>query len=290
MSDIPKILKLGLIPADTEYRAVFEVLCDDDCDTEKNACVRLSHEKLSAGKNSVTLTVSPLREGTILYTHIKLGEDKVFVTAEAVRTGFEEQDRIIRYIGNAEKDEAERLYLTRFPDGKYGETEEIILTRGSRMPLGDGKIEAVFVFEADGKSHDIDAYVFMHSGNGILKSPADLIFFGNDASADGAVNYLNAPDKRALYVDLAKLREDINQLDFVFAFYGGGEIFSRLNNAGVKISAGGRKMFIPLAENAGVIAAFDITRQSGGFVLSPLIMPFRKGIDTLCKNYGLKVR
>jgi stress response protein SCP2 len=293
MSDIPKILKLGLIPADTEYTAVFEVLCDNESEitgTEKKGCVSFSPEKLAPGQNTVKVTVSPLRNETILYTDAIIAGQKVIITAEAAKSGYEEQNRVVRNVGNAEKEESEKLYLTRYADGKYGETDEIVLVRGLHIPLSGRTFEASIVFEPDGKPHDIDTYVFIHDGSGTLKSPSDLIFFGNDMSKDHAVSYLNAPDKRAVYIEFAKLGGDTRQLDFVFSFYENGEIFSRLKNCAVKINDGEKKMYLPLSENAGAIVAFDITKKDGGFVLNPLIMPFKKGIDTLCRNYGLKVK
>jgi stress response protein SCP2 len=289
MANIPKILKLGLIPADTTYAAVFEVFCDDVCEIDNLSDIKFSPNSLTAGKNTVTASVSPLREGTILYTDFKISGEKVIITAEAVKHGYSEQDRVIYKADGNDSENPERLYLPKYPGSPEKQTAETILTRGSHINLRGNDFEAVISFDTDGKPHDIDAYVFIHDGSGTLKSPADLVFFGNDTSKDGSVSYLNAPDKRAVYVDFNKLRADINQLDFVFAFYGGGEMFSKLKSCGVKISCGGNKMYIPLSENAAVIVAFEVSRQGSGFVLSPLVMPYKKGIETLCRNYGLKV-
>jgi stress response protein SCP2 len=289
MANIPKILKFGLIPADTTYTAVFEVFCDDVCEIDNLSDIKFSPNALDAGKNTVTATVSPLREGTILYTDVKISGEKVIITAEAAKSGYSEQDRVIYKADGNDSENTERLYLPKYPGSPKKQTAETILTRGSHISLRGNDLEAAISFDTDGKPHDIDAYVFLHDGSGTLKSPADLVFFGNDTARDGSVSYLNAPDKRAVYVDFNKLPDDTHQLDFVFAFYGGGEMFSKLQNCGVKISCGGNKMYIPLSENAAVIVAFEVSRQGGGFVLSPLVMPYKKGIETLCRNYGLKV-
>jgi stress response protein SCP2 len=294
MSDFPKILLLGRIPADTIYLAVFEVLCDSPCEikTENISNISFSPAVLGEGLNRVEMTVSPLREGIILYTKVNIGENAVIITGEAVKTDYSEQNRLIRKVGNPENEPQERLYLPKFPGvpDMGGAADETVLTRGSHIPIPTGKFEALLVFEKDGKKHDIDAYVFMQDGHGIVKNPAEMVFFGNDTSPDGAVAYLNAPDKRAVYVDLKKLGSNVGQLDFIYAFYGGGETFSRLRGCFVKITAGNARFRIPLSENADVIVAFEITRKDGGFVLSPLIMPFKKGIETLCRNYGLRVK
>jgi stress response protein SCP2 len=289
MNNIPKILKIGLIPADIEYRAVFEVLTDDPCELNNLQDIKFSPSSLKAGENTVTATVSPLREGTILYTDFTLAGEKVIITAEAAKSGFAEQDRVIWTPESRQNENPERLYLPKYPGSPEKQTAETVLTRGSHTALRGNDFEAVISFDTDGRPHDIDAYVFLHDGHGILKSPSDLVFFGNDSARGNAVSYLNAPDKRAVYIDFRKLPADINQLDFVFAFYGGGEMFSKLRNCGIKLSCGGNKMYIPLSENAAVIVAFEVTRSAEGFVLSPLVMPYKKGIETLCRNYGLKV-
>jgi stress response protein SCP2 len=289
MSKIPKILKMGLIPADSEYRAVFEVITDEPCEIKNLPDVKFTPSELSPGTNRITATVSPLREGTILHTDFLLAGEKVILTAEAVKIGFAPQESVIWQASAEGGEKAERLYLPKYPGETPKPGPETVLTRGSHIPIEGRELEAVVSFDTDGKPHDIDAYVFLHDGSGILKGASDFVFFGNDTARSGAVSYLNAPDKRAVYVSLSKLPEEIKQMDFVFAVYGGGDMFSKIKNCGVRITAGGKKMFIPLSENVGVIVAFEVARQGGGFVLSPLVMPYKKGIDTLCRNYGLKV-
>jgi stress response protein SCP2 len=289
MSDIPKILKMGLIPADTSCRAVFEVSLDAPFELGDLPDVKFSPQSLTEGENTVTATVSPLRDGTILYTDFKIADETVFITAEAARENFAPQDAVIRRIGDDSGDKAERLYLPKYPGEAKKRNAETILTRGTHIPLVGKEFEAVISFDTDGKPHDIDAYVFLHDGSGVLKSPADFVYFGNDTARGGAVSYLNAPDKRAVYVDFEKLPLDINRIDFVFAVYGNGDMFSKIKNCGVRIISEGNKMFLPLAENSGAIVAFEVAREQDGFVLSPLVMPYKKGLDTLCRNYGLKV-
>ncbi|MDR0991705.1 MAG: TerD family protein [Ruminococcus sp.] len=292
MSDLPKILSLGKIPADSVYRAAFEVICDSPCEIKNLPNVKFSPAALKEGLTAVEMTVSPLREGIILYTKTKIGDQDVIITAEAVKSDFSEQNKLIRKAGNPENETPERLYLPKFPGAPAPKMQknETVLTRGAHIPIPTGRFEALLTFEKDGKTHDIDAYVFMQDGRGIVKNPAEMVYFGNDISPNGAVSYLNAPDKRAVYTDLTKLPPHIGQLDFVYAFYGGGETFSRLRGCNVKITAGGVNVSIPLSENADVIVAFEVTRKGGGYELSPLIMPYKKGIETLCKNYGLKVK
>jgi stress response protein SCP2 len=290
MSDLPKILSLGRIPADTEYRAAFEVLCDSPCEVKSLNDVSLTPASVDEGLSLINITVAPLREGIILYTKVTIGENPIIITAEAVKTDFSEQNKLIRKAGNAENEPQERLYLPKFPAAAAASNSETVLTRGAHIPLTTGRFEAVITFNDDGKPHDIDAYVFLQDGRGAVKNPAEMVYFGNDCSPDGAVSYLNAPDKRAVYVDLRKLSPDVGQLDFVYAFYGGGEMFSRLSGCAVIITAGDLRMKIPLSENADVIVAFEVVKNGGGFLLSPLIMPYKKGIETLCKNYGLKVK
>jgi stress response protein SCP2 len=289
MTDIPKMLKMGLIPADTSYRAVFEVSLDAPFELSDLPDIKFTPKSLTEGENTVTATVSPLRDGTILYTDFKIADEKVFVTAEAVKDNFAPQDAVIRRIGDDSGNKAERLYLPKYPGEAKGKTAETILTRGIHIPLFGKQFEAIISFDTDGKPHDIDAYVFLHDGSGILKGPADFVYFGNDTARGGAVSYLNAPDKRAVYVDFEKLPLEINRIDFVFAVYGNGDMFSKIKNCGVKISFEGSRMFLPLAENSGAIVAFEVAREESGFVLSPLVMPYKKGLDTLCRNYGLKV-
>jgi stress response protein SCP2 len=168
----------------------------------------------------------------------------------------------------------------------------MMLTRGMHYPVpGDGFFEIeMFSSRIDGVSADIDAFAFLHDGSGILHSSADLVYFGNDTAADGAVSYLNTAHKRVMYVDLQKLPQRLSQLDFVYSAYDGKNV------AGVVVikyrspKRPESQMKIPMGvtDGSSVNIAFELTPAAPGFVLTPLLMPYRRDISELLENYGLK--
>jgi stress response protein SCP2 len=130
----------------------------------------------------------------------------------------------------------------------------------------------------------VDAYVFLHDGTMKMTSSRDLVFFGNESAQSGAVRYLNTAARRAVFVDLEKLPTHITEMDFIYGAYDEGEDLGTLQN-----KTNGEKLVIKLAGGVSVITAFEIQRNENAFTLTPLIMPYRRGMRELIRSYGLSV-
>jgi stress response protein SCP2 len=158
----------------------------------------------------------------------------------------------------------------------------IRLSRGMHYPLStDSSLEIELLSD---NNADVDAYVFLHDGTMKIKDSRNLVFFGNDTGASGAIRYINTSAKRLVRAELSRIPDVFSELDFIYASYDEGVVTGNL-----LIKGGGETLVIPLSGDAQALTAFEITRSQGGFTLTPLVMPYRRGIRELIRSYGLSV-
>jgi hypothetical protein len=126
-----------------------------------------------------------------------------------------------------------------------------------------------------------DIFLFLHDGSSKLRDSRDLLFFGQDSVAGGAVRLLNTAHKQAVYIDPAKLPKMFTQLDMVLS---GAGLRGKL-----RIKTGDSIFILPFETDADVLPALQIDRIGAAFTITPLLMSYRRGIAELITNYGLEV-
>ncbi|ADU24155.1 TerD family protein [Ruminococcus albus] len=169
------------------------------------------------------------------------------------------------------------------------------LVRGARFDLNDYASQMLVIdmdYQAE-EGIDIDGYIFLLTENGKVRSDADLVFFGQKASVDKAIN--NHPQQTRMFtVELSKLDSEINKLAVAFAIYGDveGQAFGKVNKPVVRISCGGKELCsyeLSGLDDERSVVAMEIYNNNG-WKAKTIGLGFRQALKTLCGSYGVDVK
>ncbi|HCJ42225.1 MAG TPA: stress protein, partial [Ruminococcus sp.] len=174
------------------------------------------------------------------------------------------------------------------------EAKSVKLVRGARFDLSAYN-DKMLVIDMDYQAEqgiDIDGYIFLLAANGKVRSDADLVFFGQKASVDRAVN--NHPTMtRCFTVELAKLDSDVSKLAVAFAIYGdkAEQVFSCVKNPVIHISCNGQEIcsyeLEGLKEEKSAVAVEMYNKN--GWKLRTVGLGYKEALKTLCGSYGVEV-
>ncbi|MDE5860471.1 MAG: TerD family protein, partial [Oscillospiraceae bacterium] len=275
---IPKMLSLGTLAAERQESFSIEIYAP--CEAELLCGIHditLSRDSLSQGFNTVTLTVGKIRSGSIIYGNIYI-KSAANITRKIFVNGFiggAEEPSPVNYLLYSVDREAPRRYMSMIAglnisrisampaaeaeqvsirledinesddDTEEFGTEDVEIFSARRIPLAPKQYRIELKYASARTKLDIDAYMFMLNDAGKVNGNSGMIFFGNDHSECGSIRYLNAPDKRAVFVDLRQIPKEINHMVMLFSIYGndptklfdkliGGEI-TILNESGVNM-------------------------------------------------------
>ncbi|MBO4866315.1 MAG: TerD family protein [Ruminococcus sp.] len=175
------------------------------------------------------------------------------------------------------------------------ENGAVKLVSGGRFDLNEYASQMLVIdmdYQAE-EGLDIDGYVFLLNDSGKVRSDADLVFFGQKASVDKAVN--NHPQHTRMFtVELSKLDAEITKLAVAFAIYGDkeGQEFSSVSKPTVRISCGGKELCsyeIPGLDDERSVVAMEIYNKNG-WKAKTIGLGFKLALKTLCGSYGVDVK
>ncbi|SEL19844.1 TerD family protein [Ruminococcus albus] len=175
------------------------------------------------------------------------------------------------------------------------ENGAVKLVSGGRFDLNEYASQMLVIdmdYQAE-EGLDIDGYIFLLNDSGKVRSDADLVFFGQKASVDKAVN--NHPQHTRMFtVELSKLDAEITKLAVAFAIYGDkeGQEFSRVSKPTVRISCGGKELCsyeIPGLDDERSVVAMEIYNKNG-WKAKTIGLGFKLALKTLCGSYGVDVK
>ena len=175
------------------------------------------------------------------------------------------------------------------------EPQTVKLVRGARFDLS-GYEDKMLVVDMDYQAEqglDIDGYVFLLTDSGKVRSDADLVFFGQKASVDRAVN--NHPtNTRCFTIELGKVDADISKLAVAFAIYGDSaeQIFSKVTKPVVRISCAGAEVCsyeLEGLDDEKSTVALELYRKNG-WKVKTVGLGYKEALKSLCGNYGVEVK
>ena len=319
---IPKILSLGKFKADCQQAFTIEIYspvsAEIFCGFHDAA---LSCDMLTEGYNTITLTVGKIRSGSMLYGNILIKSAvtrKIILCGEACGEDVPETDNYMlcsvdREAPQKYREILEQLDLVQLASMPEPETEavkipladidedekedegtneeNVLISCGRRVPISAKKYKLELVHKPT--KMDIDGYMFMLNG-GKVSADKRMIFFGNDHSACGSISYLNAPDKRAMYVDFCSVPSDVTHMVLLFSIYGNNpeEIFDKLEGAEVSVLCeNGVHMHLPLENGikCKTILALGFERTEGIWEMIPSGKGLGLPIADICRGYGVTI-
>lgn len=169
------------------------------------------------------------------------------------------------------------------------------LVRGARFDLS-GYVDKVLTIDLAYQAEaglDIDGYLFLLKEDGKVRSDADLIFFGQQASVDGAVKGQQA-NSRCFEVELSRLGGEISKLAVAYAIYGENpqQTFAGVSKPTVRISCNGGELcsyeIEGLSEEKSTVAVELYNKN--GWKLRTVGLGYKEALKSLCGKYGVEVK
>lgn len=323
----PRIVSLGRLPAEMEQSFALELYAPVEAEISGELYnVSLSADTLSAGFNTVTLTVGKVRSGSLLYGCIRIRsavERKIIISGEIgdenepMSAGYMlcsvQRDAPIRHSEMLER--LDPVQLATFPEpeqeavesvyepidepvtysGESGVREEnVLIPSGKRLPLSMKQYKFELLWKSARTAIDMDGYLFMLNGGGTVSSDKRMIFFGNDRSDCGSVHYLNAADKRAMFIDFGAVPKDVTRMVLLFSIYGNkpDQLFSMLDGAEISILCeNGVHMHMPLENGIQyrTVLALGFEKTDGVWEMISSGKGVAMSLADICRSYGVTV-
>ena len=313
---VPSVINVGAFPADTlcTVRICIELPTSAQLISDTSE-VNIPEPELSAGENTVLIEIGPIRSGTLLYGELLLEtgvKRRIYISGEAVTNAYGFEDGALIYesepaptedeIGeqgviypDEEEDGCEDELLAPMPyDDEKKPHELLIIERGMLVKADSPTAQIELIYDNRDFPMEVDAFAFMANNEGTVTQNDRFVFFGNDHSLGGGVKLLNAPDKKVFHINFDLIPQDVAEIDIAYSIYKNplDLNFSDLSNPAVSITLanGTNYIFIlPKPLNVGTIIGVELIRSEDGFRISPLGMIYPRGLEDLCKNYGLNI-
>lgn len=305
--DVPRTIELGEFAAEGVNTFALDVNVPDK--TEIVCGIRevtFSPTVLSAGRNSVTVTVSGISAQTYLYAEVLFksrftrriyltGRPKADVPCAEKKSVYTAPERDFSHTAAfpepiSAPTATDVISMTRTPDTSLPALE---MKRGQRVSLSQyigSRFEIFFTCEKP-RGYEIDPYVFLLGENEQSLGDSGLIFFGNERSENGEVVYF--PNDGHVEIDLAKVDFRVRKIALAYSIYAGDtqKNFSSVRIPRVSIRAGGERVsFVMdgLAAEATVVAV-EFYLYKGEWKLSAVGAGYKDGMAKLCNRYGIEV-
>ncbi len=317
---LPRVIDLGSFEAEKEHAYIMEIYSPVDAEISCNFHgVSLSAEVLTNGYNTITVNIGKIRSGSVLYGNIVI---KSVVERRIILSGTSGAENTLAegamlYTVDRESPAAYAEMLKNFdfvqlatmpepeletvePEPEESEEtvienneEDVLIVSGKRLPIAPRQ----YKIELKGESvlkMDIDAYLFMLNSSGKVSSDKSMIFFGNDHSDCGSVTYLNAPDKRVMYVDFRRIPNDVSMMVVLFSIYGNNptHLFDKISDGEVSILCeNGVHMHLPILDNVRTrtLLAVAFERTDGIWEMIPSGKGVGLPLEEICRGYGVTI-
>ncbi|MGN0553023.1 MAG: TerD family protein [Oscillospiraceae bacterium] len=312
---IPGVITIGKIPAEEHCCVCVRLELPTAARFVSYASgVNIVNSELSEGENTVRIEIEPMKSGTVLYGELAIEtavSRRIFISGEAVMNAFDYEDGKLVYesepapseeeIGEPgiiypeeEEESAEEVLLAPMPYEDEKPQQLLIIERGMLVKADAPSAQIELLYDNKDFPMEVDAFAFMTNSEGTVTQNDRFVFFGNDHSLGGGVKLLNAPDKKVFHINFDAIPQDVAEIDIAYSIYNNplGLNFSDLSNPAVsiKLSDGTNYIFmLPKPLDVGTIVGLELMRDGDGFKLSPLGMIYPRGLEDLCRNYGLNI-
>lgn len=318
---IPKVIDLGTFEAEKEHAYIIEIYSPVEAEISCNFHgVSLSADTLAQGYNTITLNIGKIRSGSSLYGNIVIKsavERRIILCGTAgTENTLEEGAMLYTVDREAPAAHAELLktldlvQLATMPEPELEKVEpepeepenevvessreeDVLIYPGKRLPIAPKQYKIEFKGESVLRM-DIDAYLFMLDSSGRVSGDKGMIFFGNDHSDCGSVTYLNAPDKRVMYVDFRRIPNNVSMMVVLFSIYGKNptHLFDKISDGEVSILCeNGVHMHLPITDNIHqrTLLAVAFERTEGIWEMIPSGKGIGLSLEEICRGYGVTV-
>lgn len=178
------------------------------------------------------------------------------------------------------------------------------LLKGQKVDVAKGRSlqEAVIRigWKTDNAQMEIDRAAFLLSEAGRCEQDQNLIFYGNPASSNGAVNFskLGQGDQEQISINLSRLTPDIQKIAITLTIYEGeklGHHFGNVSHIYLRLSDGisGEQLFqfefgSELTKETAIVVG-ELYLYKGDWKFNAVGSGFNGGLAALCNNFGIEV-
>ena len=297
--ELPAVFDLGDFKANEENTFSLELEVKKDCDLGCTAdCIRVIPERLSAGKNLITLKTDEIRNDVVIYAKLLL---RGVATREIVLRG--------RALAGADvhtdtapvdpaKDESivKNSSLIGALPPSVEENRLPSLKKGQRVAIDSIASEVKIQIANAGmqKALEVDGYAFLLDEAGKARRDADLIFWGNKASEDGSVSLSEDAAGGFFSIAVGKVPDQIRKIAFCYSIYGEdpSETFRYVKDPYVRIFVDGietERYDMTDLQNEKTVVAVELYRYKESWKIGCVGSGYRDGLKRLCESYGLEV-
>lgn len=294
---LPTVLTLGDFAPDCENAFAFELEAPA---AGEIVCrlrdVTITPQRLSPGKNRITVQAGPMRDNTILFGEILVRTAvtrRIYLTGKCVQGApVRRADRLlpVSFSGSGQVTLPPEVTPPAAPDAQV-----TYITKGQRIPAGElckGVLKVVYEHQYAGPAIDLDVYVFLLQENGKVRSDRDLIFFSNPETADKGLRVV--PGKPMVLAELARLDPQISRAAVCYSIYGDKprENFSQVTGPLVRVFHDSGELFrFPLCglTTEKTVVALELYRYKGQWKINFVGSGYRSGLRELCEGYGVQV-
>ena len=299
--NLPPVVTLGTFAAGKENSFVVEL--DAATDAELVNGIRdvvIRPMKLAAGKNRLIIETSSMRDNTILYGEILVKTSvtrRIYVTGKAQNGAPEHNDArpVINtpVVSNpVQVDPPHEVIAPRITESNVE-----YIKRGQRIAIKDHQksiMKSAYEHSGLKRQVDIDSYVFLLQGSGKVHRDDDLVFFGNQETADHAVKVSSTNDMPIVLVDIAKISSTVEKVSVCFSVYGDDptQNFSLIESPIIRIFAGDRELYRYKLDDLQLektVVAVEVYRYKGEWKLNFVGAGYRAGLKHLCESFGVNI-
>ncbi len=305
--DIPRTIALGEFAADKKNTFIMTVNVPSDTEIQSSiAAVSFSPKRLSAGANTVTITVSGITAQTFLYAEVLLKSQfvrRMYISGRPVAGIDAVTDKVIytaqsysQPIGSApvfvEPAPVTDVITVDAPAPIY-DMPVFDMRKGQRISLYQytGNICDIYFTCDKPENMDIDAYAFLLGNDEKVYGDKSFVFFGNNCSEKGEV--IMHGDGH-LEIDLEKADFRLNRIVVAYSIYAGNATknFGQVRAPKLTVMSGGSERITydlyGLKEEITVVAV-EIYLYKNEWKISAVGSGIRDGMVKLCNRYGIEV-
>lgn len=176
-------------------------------------------------------------------------------------------------------------------------SDGIQLCQGERTDVSNytkSTIEVRLSFSGLMESMEIDGYAFLLNSNEQVLSDNDLIFFGNEASADESVKVDASSGFPAIFICLQKSSEKYAKIDVCFSAYGDDDRlnFKKVKDPIVQVIVGEKELYhlkLDKLQKEKCLVGVEFYRYKNTWKMKTVGAGYDGKLKTLCESYGVHI-
>lgn len=291
--DFPRSLYLGSFAAEEKNTFLINVNVPVPCTIESNTTgLKFTPSKLQAGENLVTITAEGFAAGMLLYAEVLLKSvftRRIYISGRPTADIPAVNGQELYKCGEKAQQSDVFSVLKNAPSQELPPAD---IRKGQRITLNQyigSKCEIRFS-HSSGSAAEIDPYVFLLDADTKAFGSTGMVFFGCEASDEGAVRYF--ADDGHIEIDFDKIDYRVERLLLVYSVYAESAVqsFGDVKSPCCVIKADGKTRITYSMYGLGeapTVIALEFYNYKGEWKVAAAGRGFYSGLPALCESFGI---